>query len=63
MLYLLICLIIALAIVLASTYLPPRSRTHCACGRRADIIDPERPWRAWCATCHVRELLRKGEIL
>lgn len=63
MLYVLICLIVALALVLISSYIPKKSRTHCRCGKRADIVDPDRPWRVWCAGCHVRYLLRKGEIL
>jgi len=55
MFYVLICLAIALAIVLVASYLPHRSRTHCRCGRRADIIDHERPWKVWCGRCWLRK--------
>jgi cytochrome c553 len=59
----LIALAIVLTIVLISSYVPKRSRTHCRCGRKADIIDPEQPWIVWCARCHVQYLLDRGEIL
>jgi len=63
MFYTLIGLTILLVIVLVTSYMPTKPRTHCRCGAAADIIDHERPWRVWCARCHVKELLRKGEIL
>ncbi|MDQ2995437.1 MAG: hypothetical protein M3R61_00050 [Chloroflexota bacterium] len=67
MVYVLICLAVTLAILIAPAFVPKHSpthpRTHCRCGKRADIIDPDRPWRVWCATCHVRYLLNKGEVL
>ena len=63
MFYALICLAIAFAIVLVASYAPRHTPTHCRCGRRAEIIDHERPWRVWCATCHVRHLRKRGEHL
>jgi hypothetical protein len=58
--YVLLCIAIALALVLASTYLPPRSRTHCRCGARADIQDDQRPWLVYCASCYRKQLRKKG---
>lgn len=69
--YVLLGIAIILAIVFLYSFIPTqidkhppiRPHTHCRCGAKADIIDHERPWRVWCAHCHVRYLERKGEIL
>ena len=60
MLYVLLCLIIALAMVLIASYAPRSTPTRCRCGQRADIQDDDRPWIGYCAACHIKRLKKKG---
>lgn len=30
--------------------------TTCACGRKADVIDTDRPWIVYCGKCYLRKI-------
>ena len=59
-------LLYALLIALASLGIIALARrlrstpTHCRCGRPADIIDHARPWKVYCARCHLDRLARNS---
>jgi len=54
LLYILIALGL-LALLLAARR-PRATPTHCRCGRRADVIDHERPGHVWCGKCYLRHV-------
>lgn len=65
--YVLVCLAVAIALLIAPAFVPKHPPVHprryCRCGRRADIMEDTWPWRVRCASCHVKHLLKQGEIL
>lgn len=60
MFYVLLCLIIALAIILVSSYAPHADPNRCHCGQHADIQDDDRPWIGYCSACYRKRLKKKG---
>lgn len=28
----------------------------CLCGARADVYDPEQPWKGYCGKCYLRHI-------
>ncbi len=57
---LLLALVLFIAALIAPAFRRRHAPTHCRCGRPADIIDHERPWKVCCAKCHLKRLRKKG---
>jgi hypothetical protein len=64
LLYILACIAIASALLIAPALIPKhpptKPRTRCRCGARADVVEHEWPFRSRCAVCHIKHITRRG---